>query len=160
MIHSIRIAALFTTALAACTQVIEPLQHVEAFCQEKGNDFSLFAAGPEPNGGLIFAISKWEASLNFAVFGTALSTGPSRWRFEENMRSSEPDERCAVDITRTSDHSYTLVFDKVARCAGMGGHRRTPESPLSFPGSIRQTNVTDKILQPDLFMRIGHCAPS
>ncbi len=158
MRRSIRITALFTTALAACTQVIDSSQHTEVFCQEKGKDISLFSADLRPGDKLAFAVSTWTSGLNFAVFGEASKTDESRWRYEDGMTSSDPNERCAVDITRAPDQGYTLVFDRIARCASMGGHGITPPQ-LSFPASIRQANVTDKILQPDLFMNIGHCAP-
>ncbi len=59
----------------------------------------MFLAQPKPDGGLAFGLLLSTTAGN--IFSVAVRRAGSGWRYEANMNSADPDQRCAITINRT-----------------------------------------------------------
>ncbi len=102
-----------------------------------GNSYDMLLARPNRNGSLEFGLTSWTAEgSNFSVNGTARSSGRG-WRYEENMNSPDPNQRCAVVIDRTSDGGFQIATVEGARCEANAGHGAALYGTDSFPAASR-----------------------
>ena len=102
-----------------------------------GNSFDMLLARSSRNGSLAFGLTSWTANgSNFSVAGTARPSGQG-WRYEENMNSPDPDQRCAVVITRMLDGGFQVATVEGARCEALAGHGATLYGTDTFSAASR-----------------------
>jgi hypothetical protein len=99
----------------------------------KGYGEIMFLAQQKPDGGLDFGLllSTTEGNI-FCVAGTARRVG-SGWRYETDMNSADPYQRCA----RTGNGTYLFSTVEGARCESYAGYGAAPYKTLAFPPSSR-----------------------
>ena len=102
-----------------------------------GNSYDMLLARPNRDGGLEFALTSWTAKgSNFSVSGTARPSGRG-WRYEANMNSPDPNQRCAVVVDRMPDGGFQVVTVEGARCEANAGHGAVLYGTDTFPAASR-----------------------
>jgi hypothetical protein len=111
------------------------------------------AVKPNADGSIEFGVSVWfESGQNCGVIGTAKSTGPGQWRYEDSLTSDIEDDRCAIDITQAKDGKITLNADAAAQCkSACGGGAAI--SDITFPDGSQTSSAPagDVLSDPEKF---------
>jgi hypothetical protein len=119
-----------------------------------GNSYDMLLAQPNRDGSLAFGLTSWTADgSNFAVAGTARPSGRG-WRYEENMTSPDPDQRCAVVFDRTPDGGFQVATVEGARCEADAGHGAVLYGTDIFPAASRAGDAPQSFTGETL-MQIG-----
>lgn len=152
---------LFAAALMGCnslsmaqsTETAPPAPVSGKYCvgPEAGQTaFKLFSALPAEDGSLDFGISIWsESGQNCGVAGKALPT-PAGWRYESNLKSAKPEERCALDIT-SKNGEITVTTDPKASCRASCGANLAFANEVFPAASQKSPSVAKEDLTPDAF---------
>lgn len=119
-----------------------------------GNSYEMLLARPNRDGSLAFGLTSWTANgSNFSVAGTARPSGQG-WRYEENMTSADPDQRCAVVVDRTPDGGFQVATVEGARCEALAGHGAVLYGTDVFPPASRAGDAPPSI-SGEALMRVG-----
>ena len=102
-----------------------------------GKSFSMLLSRPQPGGALLFGLSTWTpAGSDFSVAGTARPSG-SGWIYRDKMNALNPEDRCGINILRSSDGAYRITTADGARCEGLAGQGAVLTDEDVFPPSSR-----------------------
>jgi hypothetical protein len=145
-----------SVARAVNDPVLKSAPRSGVYCMKTQDELRVFAERINRDKSMTFGISLWYPNGgNFSVYGKAKPQN-SGWRHEENLKSSNPDDRCAVDISLTKDGDYFLKVDPKAPCTSMAGHEVRTESVL-IPKHAYESPVKTELHDAEAFQSAGKC---
>jgi len=102
-----------------------------------GDSYDMLLVRPDADRNLLFGLSSWTPTGSyFGVAGTARRAGAG-WRYEADMNSPDPDQRCAVTIDQVAGGTYRIATVEGARCEAMAGHGAVLYGTDVFPPASR-----------------------
>ncbi|MGZ9109021.1 MAG: hypothetical protein ACXW4B_09400 [Micavibrio sp.] len=130
------------------------------YCVSAGSAVQLLAARPNDDGSLDFGLSVWfENGQQCGLMGKAQPGKNGGWRFEENMKSANEEERCGIDITTAADGKVIVNADEAASCRfACGGGAAI--SNLEFPpDSLENRRASSDLLSDPETLYNTACIP-
>ena len=92
------------------------------YCVSAGTAIQLLAAKPNADGSLDFGLSVWfENGQQCGLMGKAQPGKNGGWRYEENMSSTNEQERCGVDFTSVNGKVIVNADEKASCRSACGG---------------------------------------